>query len=462
MFAATHVLVVSGPEGPTVALLEPLNDCVAHLTIVDTLVEAERLVTQQHFDAVIHQADHLEQTAELLTGIHKAAPSLPQLLITGAAPTATWLAQLPTRPYCVLPATAPSMTLHSALAGASALAKLQASHEKLVRQWERRGTREIIGHSAAISELRHDIATCADDDRPTLITGEHGSGKLLAAQAIHDCGPRAHRPLIRIDCSLLTAAHLERELFGTVETASWRGIEAHPGRFEEAAGGTLVIQNIDELSLMLQASLARALRMGQFQRCGETGYRVLDTRVLTTCSHDLKRQSEHGLFSGDLLSAFDGGVVKTPSLRDRREDIAPLAEHFLRNVALKQGRPAKRMTVSAMELLAHYPWPGNVRELENLIDRVCTMDEGPQLTADMVRPWLNSPDFQNSAVDAEMSLKEMERKLIESTFARFAGNREKTAQALQIGLRTLSGKLREYGYPPRGGPGSNQPHNRAA
>jgi DNA-binding NtrC family response regulator len=144
-----------------------------------------------------------------------------------------------------------------------------------------------------------------------------------------------------------------------------------------------------------------------------------------------------------------------PPLRERREDIAALAEHFLAEFAAREGRPIKQVTVEALERLKAYHWPGNVRELENVIGRCCALEHGGLLTAAMIMPWLEEARDAGSD-DMGLSLREMERKLIEATFTRFHGNRELTARALKIGLRTLSGKLREYGYPPRGGPGSNR------
>ena len=133
-----------------------------------------------------------------------------------------------------------------------------------------------------------------------------------------------------------------------------------------------------------------------------------------------------------------------------------MTEYFLRRVAGREGKPSRSIMIEALHVLQNYEWPGNVRELENLIERACALDWGAKLTAAMIEPWM-SKESQNDDSDAlpGMTLAEMERKLIEATFNRFAGNREKTAKALQIGIRTLSGKLREYGYPPRGGPGSN-------
>jgi DNA-binding NtrC family response regulator len=162
-----------------------------------------------------------------------------------------------------------------------------------------------------------------------------------------------------------------------------------------------------------------------------------------------------GHFRQDLQRFLSQTAIQTPPLRVHPEDLSQLAEHFLYRLSVREGRPVRRLPLDALQLFRDNPWPGNVRQLENLIDRACALDSGSRLTAEMIRPWLLAPESVLGGFSAGLSLKDLERKLIESTFARLGGNRERTAAELQIGIRTLSGKLREYGYPPRGGPGSN-------
>ena len=171
---------------------------------------------------------------------------------------------------------------------------------------------------------------------------------------------------------------------------------------------------------------------------------------------DLESLVDRGLFRRDLHEEICHATIELPTLRSRKEDIGSLTEHFLRRVAGREGKPTRSIMIDALHVLQSYDWPGNVRELENMVERACALDWGSKLTAAMIEPWM-SKECSNEGPDSlpGMTLAEMERKLIEATFNRFAGNREKTAKVLQIGIRTLSGKLREYGYPPRGGPGSN-------
>lgn len=164
---------------------------------------------------------------------------------------------------------------------------------------------------------------------------------------------------------------------------------------------------------------------------------------------------KEGKFRADLLEILSGHVVKVPALRNRIEDISVLAEHFLAEYAVREGKQTLRLTPEALDLLKQHQWPGNIRELNNVLERCCAIETGTELHADTLATWIEKP-AEDEAEESGLTLREMERKLIEATFNRFGGNREMTAKALKIGLRTLSGKLREYGYPPRGGPGSNR------
>jgi DNA-binding NtrC family response regulator len=261
-------------------------------------------------------------------------------------------------------------------------------------------------------------------------------------------------------CSVFTAAHLHRELLGQVGGPSQYKGRDQTGRLSAAAGGTLVLQHIDDLSLMLQTELMRILRDNRYQMLGSDDYLTLTTRIVCSTRTDLHSLADAGLFRADLLKEISQQTLQTPPLRDRREDMTALTEHFLREAAMKTGAIPKRIPIETMEVLCGYDWPENVRELEALITRACALDSGVKLSAETVRPWLLSgtekPASSGSEGGADMSLREMEQMLIESTFARYAGNRERTALALEIGLRTLSGKLRDYGYPPRGGPQSKK------
>jgi len=328
--------------------------------------------------------------------------------------------------------------------------RLQAENRRLRRQLANRNLRDMVGQSAAIQALRQHVQILAEQNCAVLITGERGSGVDLVAQAIHDASRRAHRPFVAIDCSVHSADTLEAELFGVAATAN---APRQPGRLEQADGGTLLLDNVHCIALPLQRRLAAVLHDQRFE-CERSGERIrFDVRCLISSNVDLDELLQRGLFRAELLNEAREHRLSVPTLRSRPDDIAALTEHFLRKVAAREGRPPRSLTLDALHLLQAYQWPGNVLELEHVIERACAIDAGRKLTASMLESWLATAADDDTPTG--LTLADMERRLIETTFTRFAGNREKTAKALQIGIRTLSGKLREYGYPPRGGPGSN-------
>lgn len=305
---------------------------------------------------------------------------------------------------------------------------------------------EFIGVSTAAELVRRQIADAAFDEAPLLITGEPGTGTAHVARLVHAAGPRAFRPFLKLDCRVLHGDVLERELFGSESDA---GPE---GWLHDSRGGSLFLDHIDEMPLPVQKRLAAAI---EHRHAMSHGTADLRARILTASHVDLEERARTGAFSSELLRTLSPKVIVVPPLRRRLVDLSLLVEHFVTETAIREGRLPWRIAADTIPVLEGYAWPGNVRELRNVIARACAVEPGPRLTAEGLKPWIAAEESEGEAATG-FSLREMERHLIETTFARYGGNRERTAQALQIGLRTLSGKLREYGYPPRGGPGSKR------
>jgi len=214
---------------------------------------------------------------------------------------------------------------------------------------------------------------------------------------------------------------------------------------------------VTEIDLNLQAKLLRVLQERSFERVGSSETIHVDVRVLATTNRDLEAEVAAGRFRQDLYYRLAVVPLWVPPLRDRREDVPELIDYFLARCAARLGRQPPVLDGSAMELLTGYPWPGNVRELENIITRVSVLASGAPITADELRRWLgdamradrSAGESAPAGLPLGLSLEEMERRLIEATLEQFGGHRERTAKALGIGVRTLSGKLRQYGYAPR-------------
>ncbi len=314
----------------------------------------------------------------------------------------------------------------------------------------------MIGCSAAMQALRARIAQVAGTFETVLIIGESGTGKELVARAVHAASARAAAPLVSLNCPVLSAHLMESELFGHERGAFTGADSPRTGRFELAEGGTILLDEVTEIDLPLQAKLLRVLQERTFERVGSSTTRHCDVRVLATTNRSLREEVAAGRFREDLYYRLAVVPLAVPPLRQRADDIPELVEHFLHRAAARLNRPACRLEPSALELLLRYQWPGNVRELENIITRASVLNLGATIAADDLRDWLLTAPHEESAaqpaVAAGLNLEAMERKLIEATLQRFDGHRAKTAQALGIGIRTLSGKLRAYGYAPRAKP----------
>jgi DNA-binding NtrC family response regulator len=320
----------------------------------------------------------------------------------------------------------------------------------------------MIGSSRAMQELRARIQQVACTSETVLIAGESGTGKELVARSLHAASDRSAAPLISLNCPVLSAHLMESELFGH-ERGAFTGAESpRTGRFELADGGTILLDEITEIDLGLQAKLLRVLQERSFEKVGSSVTREIDVRVLATTNRDLRKEVAAGRFREDLYYRLAVVPLAIPPLRDRREDVSKLVEHFLFRAARRLNREPCTLTADALELLVAYHWPGNVRELENIVTRASVLNLGAPISADELRDWLIAPPLMADSNASDyvapstgprfepgLNLDDMERKLIEATLERFNGHRAKTAQALGIGIRTLSGKLKTYGYAPR-------------
>lgn len=311
----------------------------------------------------------------------------------------------------------------------------------------------MIGNSRPMQALRARIAQVAPTSETVLITGESGTGKELVARSVHAASLRSAAPLVSLNCPVLSAHLLESELFGHERGAFTGADQARSGRFELADNGTILLDEITEIDLSLQAKLLRVLQEKSFERVGSSTTVHVDVRVLATTNRDLLGEVSAGRFRQDLYYRLNVVPLAVPPLRERSEDVLEIAEYFLAQTAARLHKQPCELESAACELLQAYHWPGNVRELENIITRASVLNLGRSITADELRPWLidqgQARSSDPTAVPVGLSLHDMERKMIEATLDRFAGHRAKTAEALGIGLRTLSGKLKEYGYGPR-------------
>ena len=240
------------------------------------------------------------------------------------------------------------------------------------------GAHDIIGSSPGLKKVLQQIQLVAPTDAAVLVTGESGTGKELVARAIHENSPRKERALIKVNCGAVPENLFESEFFGHMRGSFTGAVRDKPGRFELADGGTLFLDEIGEIPLAMQAKLLRVLQEQEIERVGDTRTRKINVRIIAATNRDLKKEVEAGRFRQDLFYRLVVFPLDIPPLRDRREDIAQLAAHFVRLTAKKMNRPSPRFTKAQAEQLTAHDWPGNIRELQNAVERaVILAQSGP-------------------------------------------------------------------------------------
>lgn len=307
--------------------------------------------------------------------------------------------------------------------------------------------RKLVGTGEAMSALHQKLKRVAVSHDTVLISGESGTGKELVASTIHRLSARSDRPMLCLNCAALSANLLESELFGHERGAFTGADRSRKGRFELADGGTLLLDEISEMAIGLQAKLLRVLQEGEFERVGSSTTRQSNVRIIATTNRNLEEWVSQNRFREDLFYRINVLPVQVPPLRERREDIAEMTEFFLKQASKASGIKPLRIATEAMRWLTNYNWPGNVRELENICRRAATLCPSDVITADLIEPWLRSttPPVENyGPLRDGCMLEDMERQLIERTLAKFNGHRANSARALGMGVRTLGMKLKQW------------------
>ncbi len=306
----------------------------------------------------------------------------------------------------------------------------------------RDGAPQLIAESAVMQPILRLMERIGPSDANALITGEHGTGKEVVAAWLHAASPRAARVMVTVNLGGLSEGVFESELFGHTKGAFTDAKTDRVGRFELADGGTLFLDEIANLSMAQQAKLLRVLQEGEFERVGSSRSRRVDVRILAATNADVRAEVAAGRFREDLFFRLNTVEIHLPPLRERRDDIPPLAGHFLKQFAARYRRPVTGFSPDGMRALLQYSWPGNVRELAHAIERATLLAEGDAVTAADL-------NFR-AATDAapkldEMSLEEVERALITKALARHEGNVSLAAQALGLSRSALYRRLQRHG-----------------
>jgi DNA-binding NtrC family response regulator len=310
----------------------------------------------------------------------------------------------------------------------------------------RRDYDQILGHSDKLLMVLEMIGQLAPTDVTILIEGESGTGKELVAQAIHQKSGRGENPFISVNCGALPKELICSELFGHEKGAFTGAALQKQGRFELAHRGTLFLDEIAEMDREAQVTLLRILEEGKFRRVGGTREVEVNVRVIAATNKNLQDQVEEGRFREDLYYRLNVVRMSLPALRERREDVPLLAQHFLEEFGAKYHKSELQFTDEVNAQFADYSWPGNIRELKNCVERAVILSPGPRITIDYLPERIRqaTPKLGEANLSVGLSLAEMEREMIKQTLKQTGGHRKRTAQILGISERDLYYKLKRY------------------
>jgi two-component system response regulator HydG len=443
-----------------------VDDDLAHRTMLRTLLggwrydiaeaddgqRAIEAVHQKPFDLILMDIRMIKVSGlEALSEIKRFNPSIPVVIMTAYASVETAVKALKEGAYDYL--TKPldfdelKLTIERAMEHTRLKEENRYLRESLAAQFDRKN---LIGSSPAMTKLMEIVAQVAPSEATVLIAGESGTGKEMIAGAIHFNSLRKNGPFVKINCAAITETLLESELFGHEKGAFTGADRRKEGKFRQAEGGTIFLDEVSEMSPAMQVKLLRVLQEREITRVGGDEVIKVDVRVIAATNKDLIREMEAGRFREDLYYRLNVVTINVPPLRERKEDIPLIAQHFLTLFAEKNHKNIKGFTPQAMDRLLKYNWPGNVRELMNAVERGVVLSRLDYLDEEELSLVLRSrmPTEEASLLKIEadgMPLEAVEKEAIVKTLEMAGGNKSEAARRLGITRRTLHIKLKKYG-----------------
>ncbi len=411
-------------------------------------VAAARTLLREAYDIVLLDVWFPgENGLDLLTEIRDAAPATTVIMMSGHANVETAVQATRLGAYDFLEKPLSLERLLVLLRNASATQALASENQRLRAAW----ATPLVGGSPAMRRLLGEIALAGPSPARVLLSGENGTGKELVARALHEASPRRAMPFVAVNCSAIPEELFESELFGHEKGAFTGATQARRGRFEEAHGGTLMLDEVADLSARGQTKLLRVLETGELTRVGGSRSIRVDVRVVAATNHDLPAAVAANAFREDLYFRLAVIPLAVPALRERVVDIPELVDHFLALLARETGRRAPSFTAGALEALGRYEFPGNVRELRNLVERLVIMNPGARIGPEQVaaalpvavpRPAANDPEVPSALGEA---VHDFERRHIEAAVAAAGGNMTRAAARLGLERSHLYKKMRQLG-----------------
>ncbi|MDR2077183.1 MAG: sigma-54 dependent transcriptional regulator [Desulfovibrio sp.] len=441
---SVKLLVVDDDPGHLSALRNILGKLRYRVTGADSGEAAVDLCKEQPFDLILMDVRMAGMSGiEAMRAILAYNPAIPIVIMTAYSGVENAVRALKAGAYDYL--TKPldfdelRITLERALEHTSLRDENRALREALAPEADR-----LIGQSAPMRRLLELIRTIAPSEATVLISGESGTGKEVAARLIHDHSKRRNGPFVAVNCGALSESLLESELFGHEKGAFTGADKRRDGRFLAANKGSLFLDEIGEMPLPMQVKLLRVIQERELQRVGGDQTISVDARILAATNRDPREEIKAGRFRQDLFYRLNVVSLVLPPLRERREDIALLAMHFLKLYAGRNAKTVKGFTPAAMDRLLKYPWPGNVRELENAVERAVVLLMGNYVSERELPPNILESGREDAAPGQSfrnMTLEEIERRIILETLEEAGGNKSEAARRLGINRKTLLAKL---------------------
>jgi len=440
-----------------------VDDDRAHRTMLRTLLggwgysvsEADdgagaiQRVHESPYDLVLMDVRMIKVSGlEALTEIKRFNPAIPVIIMTAYSSVETAVDALKKGAYDYLTKPLDFDELKFAIERAMDHSRLREENRALKDSLGKGfDVGEIVGRSPTMVRLLETLALVAPSEATVLITGESGTGKELVAGALHLNSPRKTQPFIKVNCAAITETLLESELFGHEKGAFTGADRRKEGRFRLAHGGTIFLDEISEMSVAMQAKLLRVIQEKEVQRVGGEELLRVDVRVIAATNRDLKAEIDRGRFREDLYYRLNVVTLSVPALRERREDIPLLAQHFLEMFAQKNRKEIRGFTPNAMDRLLRYDWPGNVRELMNAVERGVILCGGKyisELDFPLSMQEVRSEAEETDTVPFDVPLEAVEKAAILRTLESTGGNKSEAARRLGITRRTLHKKLKKY------------------
>jgi len=458
-----RILIVEDDRPQADAVAETLQRMGHSCVVVTEPRRALAILEDDGFDLVVtdlvmHDVDGME----ILRTAKRVDPAAEVILVTGHGTIETAVQAMREGAYDYITKPLNVSELRDRVAKALEHRHLVRRTAQLSEQLQERfGFEGIIGQSPAIRRVIETCRLIAPTDTTVLIEGESGTGKELIAKALHNNSPRREHNFVALNCAALSEGILESELFGHEKGAFTGALAGRKGRFEHADGGTLFLDEVGDMPVATQIKLLRVIENREIVRVGSNEPRKVDVRLVSATNQRLDELVKSGKFREDLYFRLKVVRVVLPPLRDRREDVPLLAEHYLRHLAAEHGKAVTGITPEALRVLAAYDWPGNVRELINTLETMIVLAPRPVLDSSDIPPELRPAGRQEQRPEdirpGATSLGNAERILIERTLASTAGNRHEAAAILGIGQRTLYRKIKEFGLAKPGDPELAEP-----